>query len=78
MTTYTRIDLMRTSSRERAEKLRAVLQGETYMNLDFCAAPDGGELQLSVATTHEFDADEDGERELLEMVLQVLTWEATQ
>ncbi len=76
--TYTTIDLMRTSSRERAEKLRAVLQGETYMNLDFCAAPDGGELQLSVATTHEFDADEDGERELLEMVLQVLTWEATQ
>ena len=75
--TYTSLDLMRTSSRERAEKLRAVLQGETYMNLDVCCAPDGGELQVSVSTTHEFDTDEDPEAELRDMVLQVLTHEAS-
>ena len=75
--TYTTIYLLRTSSSERAEKLRAMLQGKTYMNLDFCAAPDGGELQLSVSTTHEFEADEDGERELLEMTTHVLAFEAS-
>ena len=75
--TYTTIYLLRTSSRDRAEKLRAMLQGKTYMNLDFCAAPDGGELQLSVSTTHEFDEDEDGERELLEMTTHVLAFEAS-
>ncbi len=75
--TYTSINLFRTSRTDAADKLRAMLQGKTYMNLDFCAAPDGGELQLSVSTTHEFEADEDGERELLEMVTHVLAFEAS-
>ncbi len=70
--TYTSLDIMRTHDSESAEKLRAVLQGQTYMNLDVCCAPDGGELQVSVSTTHEFEADEDGERELQGMVLSVL------
>ncbi len=75
--TYTSLELLRTHSSERAEKLRAVLQGTTYMNLDVCCAPDGGELQVSVSTTHEFEAGDDAEGELRDMVLHVLAYEAT-
>lgn len=75
--TYTSLDLLRTHDSASAEKLRGVLQGQTYMNLDVCCAPDGGELQVSVSTTHEFDVDQNGEDELRDMVLHVLAFEAT-
>jgi len=75
--TYTTIYLLRTGCSKRAERLRELLQGKTYMNLDVCCAPDGGELQVSVSTTYEFEADDDAERELLEMTSGVLAFEAS-
>ena len=57
-TKLTTIELGNTTSREYADRLKKALDGWTFMDFKFIAAPYGGGLTLTVQTTYEADKDE--------------------
>jgi len=69
---HTSIPLLRVTKREQGERVREQLEGASYMNLHVAVCPAGGEFQVVVETRYEFEADDNAETMLLDMVATVL------
>lgn len=69
---HTTIPLLRVTKREQGDAVREKLEGASYMNLHVGVCPAGGEFQVIVETAHTFEADENAEVMLLDMVATLL------
>ena len=63
----TNLPMNKTQAEEKVAKLKAKLEGKTFMNLRFCCYPIGGSFNVAVR------GDAETKEELSEMVISLLT-----
>lgn len=65
--------LMRLARREHGEAIKAVLEGESYLNLHVAICPAGGEFEIWVSSPNTASDDD-----VKEMTLQLLAYAAVE